>query len=397
MIKTNLIVDGNYLMYKSVFILSKTRSIKTDLLELLKNDFNKIIRSYPFDNIYLVSDKGSSWRKLEYKEYKGTRQKDETIDWDLVYKIYSEFKEITKKRKNVKFFEKDKIEGDDFIAYLVHESNKENVSNVIIASDKDINQLLHFDMINKYINIQWNYKFSDERVYVPENYQLFLDHLSKNKSEDIFEPTNEHEFINFIETLANRTKIKEIRNEESLFCKIVSGDTGDNIKTIIKIKDGKIIPNNQDGRGIGEDGAKSLYKLFKETYPNIIDFDSDIFVNQLVDVVFYFKKIKDFTHKSMVSENIKFNRRMVMLDDKYMPEMIFEAMNSEYQEVKNRVVEYEEIDLEEELVKKGFYDEKKDIKPEFRKEIDGEFKKMISGMLMMKKRNLIPVIFGIFK
>ena len=128
--------------------------------------------------------------------------------------------------------------------------------------------------------------------------------------------------------------------------------------------------DTEKGRGIGKDGAKTVYKLFKETFPAVINFHSDLFVTQLTDVVYFYKNLKDSKIKETVIENIKFNRRMVTLDTQYMPSHIYESMNSEYEYVKNRIVEYEPIDLEEELESKGFFDKKKeDIKEEpFKKE-----------------------------
>lgn len=370
MMKVNLIIDGNYILMKDVFILKKLRGLE-DLEDLLFNDFNKLSRSFPFDNLYFVSDKGSSWRKQEYLEYKGKRVKDDTIDWNNVYSIYDKFKKNVQKKKNVRFLQRESLEGDDFIAYIVKKGNEEGYSNVVVSSDGDIQQLLDFDITERWINIQWNYKFSDERVYVPENYQLFIDHVSKTGNDNMFELGNETEVVSYIEKLITRTTSKEIRNEESLFCKIVSGDGGDNIPTIIKLKDGKI--DNENGRGIGDDGSKTVYKLFKETFPAVIDFHSDTFVNQLADVVYYYKSIKDTKIKPYIVENIKFNRKMVSLDCQYMPQHIFESMNEEYETVKNKVIEYEPVDLEAELEAKGHFTViKEDLQEQFRVEDKGD-------------------------
>lgn len=369
MIKTQLIIDGHYLLFRGVYILKKNRSIKEDLEEMLFNDIKKITHAYSFDQIYFVSDKGSSWRKDVFKEYK-ERDKDNSIDWDSVYEIYGKFKNKLSKRKNIKILQKSNIEGDDFIAYITKKGNSEGYSTMIVASDVDIDQVLKFDLNNNWINFRWNYKFTDERIYLPENYQLFIDKIANFRTDDIFELGNEYEFTDYIKGAIKRAQVKEVRSEESLFCKIVYGDSSDNISSVIKLKDGVI--DNEEGRGIGKEGALSVYKIYKESYPEIIDFHSDKFVNQLVEVISYYKKIKEQSIKDEIYKNICFNRRLICLDIAYMPKEILESMKEEY-ELKNIIVESTEIEnLEEKLEEEGYFDEQEDLKEEFRREDTGE-------------------------
>ena len=71
MINMNLILDGNYQLYRSVFILHKLKTLYGDLETLLLNDYNNITNAYPFNVIYFISDSKKSWRKMIYPEYKG--------------------------------------------------------------------------------------------------------------------------------------------------------------------------------------------------------------------------------------------------------------------------------------------------------------------------------------
>ena len=91
-LKTNLIIDCNYLLYKSVFILKKTRSIEEDLGNLLRKDYDRISKAFSYTNLFVASDSGKSWRKTLKSDYKGTRKKDDTIDWSMVYREYDKFK-----------------------------------------------------------------------------------------------------------------------------------------------------------------------------------------------------------------------------------------------------------------------------------------------------------------
>jgi len=336
MIKCNIILDGSYLLYKNVFILKKLKSI-SDLFDLLERDFNTLTRTFPYDNIYFVSDSRElNWRKIIYNEYKNKRKKDLNIDWDFVFKTYDDFKKTLNIKNNVKLLEYNGLEGDDFIAYIINKTNENGYSNIIIASDKDLQQLLSFDLNKNYINIQWNYRFSDQRVYLPKNYQLFLEQLHNSENNNIFSLDNDIDFYNFIINLIQKTKINDINKEQILFEKIVQGDISDNIISIIKIKNGEY---NINGRGIGKDGAKKVYNIYKKIHPEKIDFNSINFINRLTDIVIYYKKIKNPSTKlkEIIKENIILNRQLISLDTQYMPKKIYENLKNYFNEIEKKI------------------------------------------------------------
>jgi 5'-3' exonuclease len=348
--KLNIIIDGNYLLYKDVFILKNIRRINQDLEELLINDFKKISKIYAFDNIYFVSDhKSYSWRKSIYEAYKGNRTKDDSVDWQFVYGVYENFKNKIKSRKNVKFLEYPGLEGDDLIAHAVQESNNLGYSNIIISSDADIQQLLYFDISKQFINLQWNYKFNDERIYLPKNYQLFLKSFDSSIA-DIFNPNEDHLIIEYLEKMIENTTVKVVDREDIIFCKLLTGDKGDNIDTCILSRAGKL---DEEGRGIGKDGAKIIYNTYKEIYPDSIDIHSNVFIETLTDVILHNKKIKDEAAKTIVENKLKFNRKLIVLDPIYMPENVYESMKNHYYQVENHLIEYEDVDFE-------YFDKKKD-------------------------------------
>jgi len=278
-----------------------------------------------------------------------------------VYQVYDAVKLKISLKPNIKLLEHPGLEGDDFIAHIVKTSNKKNISNIILASDGDLQQLLDFDLNNLWINIQWNYRFSDERLYLPENFQLFLESLSSvdNGIDDLFSGNtdNEVDFALYIENLISKTKIATRIPEKVIFEKIVQGDTSDNIPSIIKIKAKKLDP---EGRGIGEAGAIKLYNLYKELNPDVIDFDSNDFLEKLVDATLYFKKLKADFHRDIIKANIISNRMLIYLDTKYMPTSIYESMVDHYETVDKTVYEHVYVDQELLLEENGFFDEKPD-------------------------------------
>ena len=63
-----------------------------------------------------------------------------------MYGEYNIFIDLMKNNPKIDQIRIDYAEGDDIIAYIVNENNKLGYSNVIIASDSDLHQLLRFDL-----------------------------------------------------------------------------------------------------------------------------------------------------------------------------------------------------------------------------------------------------------
>jgi hypothetical protein len=318
--KLSLIIDGNYLMQKSVFILHKLRTLYTDLPVILERDFNTLSNLYYFDNIYFISDSKRNWRKRYYEKYKGTRKKNEDIEWDSVYDIYNEFKNKIQKENKCITYQFDNLEGDDIISYIVKKSNRNGYSNLIIANDSDLFQLLDYSIHNKYINFMYNFKFNDETIFLPYLYENFIDSINNNDIDDLFESNNNNnvEFIDFMKNITINKKVKNINSEKELFVKIM-GHNKDNIKSVYM----------KGNRGIGKVGAEKIYELYKETYSDTIDFNSYIFKNRLVDIIKLYKKVKNDNMDNDIKKRLNMNLKLVKLDKKSTPNELYEKMESD--------------------------------------------------------------------
>lgn len=320
MLKINLVLDGNYLLYKSVFILDRVKTLYGDLETLLLRDYNNISNVFAYDMIYFISDSRHSWRKSLYPEYKDGRKKDSKIDWEFVFETYEKFKENIITRNNCMVHTIDGFEGDDIMAHVINESNKQGYSNFIISNDGDMHQFLDYDIANEYINIMYNHKFNDEKLFVPKNHNLFFGHIEENSEQDIFDLNNDSEFVEHYERLKARCTVVEINKEESLFKKIVTGDKGDNILSVVKF--------DKTMRGIGKAGGETVWNMFKERYPNEIDFDSNEFVNNLLEIISIYKKNKEVNYLNRVKQNIIFNRKLTRLESKYLPQGMLQVLES---------------------------------------------------------------------
>lgn len=310
----NLIVDGNYLLSKNTFTLHKNNLLYGALLQSLENTFLNYRRLYSFNKVYLVSDtRGKSWRKDLYSDYKGNRKKDSDIDWEFVYNTYDEFKSRIS-QKGVTILECSGLEGDDFIAYLSNETNKLGQSNFIISNDYDIKQLIKFQLEPNWINIMCNEMWNQQKLFIPKNYQIFLSKLKNNYSDDIFQLTDDPEFVRLINQLLNSYQIQEVEPLQTLLVKVISGDTSDNILSVYRqTKNGKV-------RGIGDKGAESIISLYESEFGEILIDDPDLWEN-LADLIVE-KKKGPTSDIPLVLDRIKENLQLVDLRTDRFPQQI---------------------------------------------------------------------------
>jgi 5'-3' exonuclease len=317
----DLIIDGNYILSKNTFTLHKNNLLFGALHKSLENTINSYRKWYPFANVYLVSDsKEKSWRKQLTTNYKATRKKDSDIDWTFVYGAYGEFKESMKGL--VKVLEAPHVEGDDWISFLVNKANNEGRSTIIVSNDYDIKQIVSYGLDPLFINIMTNEMYNKEKLFLPKNYQIFLNKESKLPSDDIFSLNDNTDFLLLLDKFINKYEINEINPVESLMVKIISGDTSDNIGSVWSIiKNGK-------KRGIGAKGAQSIYDEYILEFGELNLSDPDLYEN-IADLICEKKKLSK-TQIEPIVENIKDNMKLIDLRMHNLPEEIVEKMETGY-------------------------------------------------------------------
>jgi len=316
----DLIIDGNYTLSKNVFTLHKNNLLFGALYKSLEITISNYKKWYPFANIYLVSDsKEKSWRKKLITNYKSTRKKDSDIDWNFVYETYSEFKESVK--PSIKVLEAPHIEGDDWISYIVNKANNQGRSCIIISNDHDIKQIVNYNLDPLYINIMANEMYNKEKLFLPKNYQIFLNKLSKLEN-DIFNLNDNSEFLGLMNKFMNKSEIQEINPVESLIIKIISGDQSDNIGSVwSQVKNGK-------KRGIGAKGAKSIYDQYVMEFGEVNLSDPDLYEN-IADLICEKKKLSKTQIEDIV-ENIKENMKLIDLRLANLPTEVLTTMEEKY-------------------------------------------------------------------
>lgn len=320
----DIIIDGNYILSKLAFTLHKNNLLFGALHQALDNTIKNYRKWYPFSNIYLVSDsKEKSWRKQIISEYKSTRKKDSDIDWAFVYDTYAEFKEEMK--KSIKVLEAPHIEGDDWLSFLVEKSNREERSTIIVSNDYDIKQLVKFNLDPLYINIMTNEMYNKQKLFLPKNYQLFLNKVNSLPNNDIFNLNDNTEFISFIGNFIDKYEVNEIDSVESLIIKIISGDVSDNIDSVwSQVKGGK-------KRGIGAKGAKTIYDTYITEFGELSLEDPDLYEN-IADLICEKKKLSKTKIDSIV-QRIRGNFQLIDLRIGNLPQDITSKMSNVYDNI----------------------------------------------------------------
>jgi len=326
--KTVLIVDGNYILTKNVFSLAKNNALYPYLEMTLDQAIKNYQSWYHFDKIFVVSDsREKSWRKRIDDSYKGTRKKDTTIDWDFVYQTYATFKDNVSNVRNVTVLEAPTVEGDDWISYLVHENNAKGISTVTITNDYDIKQLVKFQMNPRYINVITNEMMSRQLIFLPKNYEIFLDKIRNDFDPyDIFNQNTDMNFVKMIDGLLQKCNLVEINPIECLLLKVISGDKSDNISSVHETY------NNGKKRGIGDAGAKTILGLYIDEFGEP-DGLSDDLIDNLSDVILEKKKLNRHEFGDIV-KNIKKNISMVDLSMESIPTDIINIMKDVYDQNK---------------------------------------------------------------
>lgn len=336
--KFNLIIDGNGFMHKCIslhdgisgkkmfFPEKETKKVEKILYTTFLSEINKF---KPFiDKIVLVQD-SRSWRYEFYEKYKGNRKVKEDIHWDNYVTVYTNFYKKLES-SGVILSKIDSAEGDDLIYSWVNKFKIENEPTVILASDRDLLQLLGF-------NRNWFSILIDSRSETIFGTKTFYEKLDKKHEYDkivsffdISKPDEDEIDDNLKATIKSLLKkgykFTPVDIDKFLFRKILEGDSGDNIKSAFHVL------KNEKTYGIGEKSLDILTETFSKNSFSFNDFYDLKKINVISEVVYkYMKKIdkQDLVTKEDVINNINLNLKLMVLNDKFIPQNLQDNMNSD--------------------------------------------------------------------
>lgn len=319
--RLSLILDGNFFLMKLVFPLINMNTLYGDLMRALEINFKKHVEIYPFHQIWFVSDSKFTWRKELVADYKANRVKDDKIDWEFIFNTYDEFKQ-TLDPVRFKTAEAGGLEGDDWIAHIVKRSNENGISCLVMSSDSDLQQLLRWRLNPDYINMQYKDNIGYEKVYAPEGYQIFINNIRRREL-DLFELDWKQDFLNLMDALKKTHTIEEVDPVKLIFKKLVMGDKKDNVMALLTT-----YTTTNKPRGIGDAGANKIWDKFRDINPDLFDYDSEEFANDVTELVCEYKKVPmNDENSATVKDKLKNNLKLLRLEKHYMPEKYYEIID----------------------------------------------------------------------
>jgi 5'-3' exonuclease len=327
--KLTLIVDGNWLLMSRLAVLNNKYDSADELIKNVKKmlikSINIALRTFEdIDNIIFVAD-GGSWRndipvpnsiikksetgEIISEEYKGTRDQDKSIDWDIIFKGYGDF--IGKLNSvGITTCREKNVEGDDWIFFWSNYLNSINTNCIIWSADKDLTQLVHTDK-NKCFTIWWNAK---NGIKCEDTNDDDLDFFFNNQYD-----INQEIYNNIVKTGID---IEKINTKHVIIDKILKGDISDNIHPVM-------IRRAKPDKKTGLITSSKRFKISAKDIDYNLDYNHDNEVLNYLSEIYRLDAYKDRVEDEIdeVFEHYKYNRKLVELSKTEIPEDIMNKMN----------------------------------------------------------------------
>ena len=342
--KHTLIIDGNYFVHSRLFVLPRPkkeqllgdRDGQEQFMRKLCIDFASEVRKMtPFVDQIVVAVDSKSWRKdlFPTAEYKGTRVADNSVNWENVFNVYTEFQDILAKQ-GVIIHKVPGAEADDILFGWSTQLNNEGKNCIVWTGDRDLIQLVNYNEATDAYTL-WYYN-SKRRLLAFEGFETLInkpneveisndDLLFNMGSADVLNNQLKGDFISWI--AKNGVEIEEINCDDFIFSKILQGDKSDNIQSVVswtkRTSSGSI-----RNYSITEKQALQILEKYREIEGNfhIDHFFSEDQVKTIVDM------IHEVVGKSTIDEiRLRFNQNLdlMLLHFNTIPNGILKAIYDE--------------------------------------------------------------------
>lgn len=324
--KLTILTDGGWLLMSRLFAFEKDfatdnsaaqkRAAAGAFKESLSQSMSRILNQFQdADNIILMSE-GGSWRKnlpipkqLEDTTYKGHREK-KPLDWTAIYKTYNEFSKICE-AAGITISCHSAIEGDDWAWYWSRRLNAEGTNVLIWTSDCDLKQLVqvHNNCFTAWYNDKAGLVFPKEMEWPTDPMEAMLNPPFQSR---------------YTSRMIRGKKVGYINPDLIAINKILCGDAGDNIKSVVRYK--------KNGR---------TYRFADSDYKKLIEemgIDSmEQFLSHKAEIANHIAGSKKFAEQGAqadkILEMIDYNTDLVWLNEAVLPDTVTSAMvQTEYRQ-----------------------------------------------------------------
>ena len=235
--KYALVIDFNNMAYRALFTCKYGNSDINDFsteFELgifarkVMTDIAMLVNTMHPSEVYVAVDEKHPWRGKLYPAYKGTRKRDDTVNWDNIYGVFNDVIGILSKNGYMTI-QLPNTEADD-IASMVKAKmvDRGDTSIVFVSSDADWQQLIDFEHETKQFFAVYNPITNNKgqrKFFVTEDMHSWL-----TRGSGMFD--KESPIKNVILNWLNHDPKIVIENQNPnkvLLTKIMCGDDGDNV------------------------------------------------------------------------------------------------------------------------------------------------------------------------
>ena len=334
----NLIIDGNYFFYKTLFIFGsyqkdpygggstnkvlESKKEQEMFIRKLAMDLCHVIRVFgnPYRIIFTIDSR--SWRKdieIEDGSYKGNREeKSVEIDWTSFYACMGEFAEVLKNH-NIIISKEEKAEGDDLMYLWANQLLEMGNDSVIITGDRDLNQCISFN--GKNFVIAYNPNSKNEKVTAPLGFSAWL----KNEEYDLFDAsTYMNRTKDVISEVLTSVPIDEKDPKYLIFEKVITGDAGDAVPSIWTWEKGgktyRVTPAK----------ASRMYEILNLSKPVTDVFDLPNRSEEIAKAIE--ATCKQTPASSVIKSRLERNLKLVYLDKRIIPTSIQEKFSLSFED-----------------------------------------------------------------
>lgn len=345
---TTIIIDGNFLFYKTLHVAKgynypKDKKYLDDEIDRISfirkitTDFIYGINLFKgFDRVIFTKD-SRSWRKTYDEEYKANRsgKKSDDINWDKFFECMDEFCSIIS-RKGVIVSQIEAAEGDDLMYLWSRYLNGIGENTITITADGDLTQIVQ--NTDTSFSVVYNSKSAVKKIIVPQRFYEWLQQrgvdnspLSIWDSAKILNSQMSNDGATIISKAMEKLNYEELNPQEVILFKVICGDDGDNIPSIWKWE--KVVNEKKINK-----------RITRKDYIKVLEFlnsrGKDLEVFDLLDENGLDNKIRIILENSggvkmdltKFKENLVRNINLVYLHERVIPQSIQDGFKERLKE-----------------------------------------------------------------